>query len=327
MIREIEWDLAPAAWRALAERCPRATIYHTPGWSLTQRDHGGYALHTVRFVFADGKQALLPLATRKRFRGLLREAVSGVEGGYGGLASTAPLSPDQVEEAFRRVRQRFGDLVVTGSPHEAFPNLPAGKLASADPTQIIPILQPQAQLAAMSETRRGSIRRAGREGYRSEVIVAPEPSQVARFFPIYEEHAEGWGSQRWRRDERYFQTLFHHAGRDLVLFLAWHGEELAGFRILGGFGRVAIAMHLSRARPYERRHVAPFMMGETLAWCHAHGHEAVDLLASGSLEGVRSYKASFGAVERPCPVVSHTSWVGASLETLWQAGRSWRRTA
>ncbi len=183
MLREIEWDLAPGDWRALVERCPRATIYHTPGWSLTQRDHGGYALHTARFVFADGRQALLPLATRKRFRGLLREAMSGLEGGYGGLTATAPLSQAQVEEVFRRVRQRFGDLVVTGSPHEAFPNVPAGKLAAGDPTQVVPIRDKQAQLAAMSETRRGSLRRSGKEGYRSEVIVSPMTATIMRNTP------------------------------------------------------------------------------------------------------------------------------------------------
>src|SRR4051794_15564139 len=83
----VTWAVSPEAWAEYLAHSAQATFFHSPGWYLTHAERGDYQLATARFEFPDGVTALLPMATTRRFRGLLRQAQSGVECGYGGLVS------------------------------------------------------------------------------------------------------------------------------------------------------------------------------------------------------------------------------------------------
>lgn len=313
------WELDDATWRDLAARCPGATFFHAPGWHRLQAERNGYMLATARFDFGPGHEALLPLAIRRTYRGVLREALSGVGWGYGGLVATRPLSREQVDEAYEAVLDRYPDLVVIGNPFESGPSTPSAGTHSAELTQAITLLPADQQLAAMTSERARQTRRAFKDGFELVAVEAPTEDDVASFFPVYAEHSANWPNTQSIKDEAYFRGLFRHLGADVTLFKVMKGSELAAFRIVCRQGKLATGMHLARAGAHERTGAGPFLAAASMAWLHEHGVERLDLLSSGPLDGVRSYKASLGAEALPYGVVSNASWVGASLRRMRQA--------
>lgn len=310
----IDWEVSDAEWQALVDACPQATFFHAPAWYRAHADSRGLRIATAKVTFAGGEIAILPMAVRKQYRGLLLAAEAGIEAGYGGWIASHPLTAEQAEAATRLVRSRYPDLTVTGNPHGA------GE-GETDFTQVIPLLPREAQLAHMSPSRAKSVQKAGREGYTLEVHEGLTEAHVDLFYALYEEHSASWAYTKHRHDRAYFRALLRHAGPKMVLFLARHGEDLAGYRILCLQGPVVIALFLGRSKAYEKRNVSPYLMGESLAWAHARGYQAFDVLPSGPLDGVREYKGSFGAASLPYGVVRHTGWAGASLGAIWRLAK------
>lgn len=321
MTIETEWGVDDATWDAFLDRCPDATFFHGPAWYRTWQASAGFRPEAVWLRLPGGTEALLPLAVAPRYRGLVREAHAGLGAAYGGLVAPTPLTAAQADLAYRAVRARYPDLVVTGNPHAAGAHVPAGGRRAEDDTLCVALRDPEAQRAGMTDSRRKALRQAAKVGYELEVIEAPTEADLGRFFPLYEAHAAAWTYTRWRHDATYFRALLRHAGPRLVLFRAIHEGELAGFRLIARRGPVAMALHLARAEAYEKRQVSPWLVAESLAWLHARGHAACDFMPSGRLEGVRAYKASFGAEARPYATVEMTGAMGGALGAVWRLTR------
>jgi CelD/BcsL family acetyltransferase involved in cellulose biosynthesis len=308
----ITWDLAEADWAAFVARCPHATFFHLPAWYMAH----GYPTATALIRFEDGAEALLPLALRQRFRGLVTEAMAGIENGYGGLVSPTPLTAAQVDAAYELVRRRFPDLVVTGNPHGAYPNLPAGGPIGLDATQVVPILDREGQRKLLGSSRKKHVTRAAKAGFHQEVRTHLTAADAASFYPLYARRAAAWTYTRWVRDEAYFERLCEAAGDRLALFLAYRDGELAGFRLLGLQGPVVMDLFLATDARHDEDHVGPFLVIEPLAWLHEQGYQRFDFLPSGRLEGVKAYKASFGATPLEHASTRLAGWVGRGLDVL-----------
>ncbi|MDB5101817.1 MAG: putative methicillin resistance protein [Cyanobacteria bacterium RYN_339] len=308
----ITWELPVEAWSAFVARCPDATFFHTPEWYAAH----GLPTATPLIRFEDGAEALLPLAVSRRFRGLVAEGLAGLENGYGGLVSPGPLTDAQVNAAYALVRQRFPDLAVVGNPFGAYPNLPAGSPLALDATQVLPVVDREAQRKLMVATRRKHVAKALEAGFRLEVRTALQAEDAASFYPLYAERAAGWTYTKWVRDEAYFRRLCEAAGAKLALFLAYKNDELAGFRLLGLQGPVVMDLFLATAERHDRDQVGPYLVVEPLAWLHERGYELFDFQPSGRLEGVKAYKASFGATPREHATTRQAGWVGRGLDAL-----------
>ncbi|MFN3429406.1 MAG: GNAT family N-acetyltransferase [Candidatus Sericytochromatia bacterium] len=313
-----EWGVTPAQWEAYLARCPRATFFHTHAWYAANAAASGYRLNTAFARFSDHDEALLPLAVSPRFRGLVQTAVAGIETGYGGLVSPGPLSEERVAAVYQRVRAVYPNLRVTGNPFEAYPNVPPDGVRETDSTQVLPLLDPAEQRKRMSDTRLKHCKRAAKAGFRLEVVEGLTADDVPRFYPLYARHAADWSYTRWIRDEAFFVALTTHAGRLLVLLLAYQGDQLAGMRILGLTGPVVMDLFLATDPAFEPQYVGPLLAEAALNWAHASGYARFDFQPSGRLEGVHRYKAAFGAEEVANVITVHSSLLGRSLESVWQ---------
>jgi CelD/BcsL family acetyltransferase involved in cellulose biosynthesis len=309
MTASISWDATPAQWRGVLERSNQATFFHTPGWYQAHAEVSGYRPHAAIVRFEDGAEAILPMATRPAFRGLLTLAEAGIECGYGGLVATRSLGEAELKAAYRLVRARYANLHVMGNPHAALESAMAGGEASLVTTQLVPVLDADAQLKRMNPKRAARVKKAAKIGFELTVIPRPTREDVTRFYGMYAAHASYWQHRKWVRDEAYFQALLQHAGSDLVLFLVHLDGELAGFRLLGIQGGVAVGLHLATSPKHERLDAGPFMIAETLNWCRENGCTVFDFLPSGPLEGVKAYKASYGAEAVP--------FLSASTRSVW----------
>lgn len=318
----IEWGLAPTRWDAFVRRCANATLFHSPGWYLAQAQAYGYELDPALVRFADGSEALLPLATKKAYRGIVRVAYAGVENGYGGWVSERPLNAAQIEEGYRLVRARYPNLRVTGNPHDAALVVPDGWRVEADATQVLPILPREEQQKRMAGSRAKRARKAARQDFVLEVLEAPGEADVSRFYALYAAHAAEWRYTRWRKDEAYFRALFQHAGDRLVLFLATHEGQLAGQRIVALDGSRVLDLYLSTEPAFEPLEIGTYMVAEPLAWLHARGHALFDFLPSGNLDGVRAFKASYGAEPLAFTRTQRAGLLERSLESVWRAAHA-----
>lgn len=315
----VTWDVGFEEWRRALRAVPGATFFHTPGWYQTHAQQGGYHVFCVGIRWSDGQEAWLPLALRRRFRGWLQEAVSGVEGGYGGLLSAQPLPPHRIEEAFAQVRAQFPNLRVLGNPLGVHSCLPPTGVVSESFTQAVPILSPESQRERMSEMRRRHLRKAERSGFQLECLHPVMPSDARTVLPVYQEHSSRWTYRRWVRDEAYFRALFRCAGDDLWLFLAYHGDAVAGFLLLGAWGDTLVELHLSTREAYESLQVGTFLIGKALEWGHQQGYRVFDFLPSGNLSGIIAYKDSFGS--------ERLTQVEVVQESAWSRGLAYLRSA
>ena len=319
MTVSIDWDVDAQRWRSLLHDVPRATYFHTPGWYQTHADRGGSSWLCVGFRWSDGQEAILPLAIHSRFRGWVSEASAGVENGYGGLLSPHALPPHRVEEAYGLVRARYPNLRVFGNPLGLQHGVPTSGMTTESFTQVVPVLAPEAQLERMSDMRRRNFRRAEKSGFELERIHPVMPSDARDIVPVYLEHSSRWTYRRWVRDEAYFRALFRHGGQDLVLFLARHQGEVAGFLLLGAWGETLVELHLSTREFADRMQVGTYLIVKPLEWAHEAGYQVFDFLGSGKLEGIVAYKESFGAERlRQVEVVQDGLW-SRGLATLRRA--------
>lgn len=301
---KVTWGVGAAEWEAFVGGCPDATFFHGPGWYQALAEREGYLLDAALFRFSNGHEALLPLAVGRAYRGLVASAAAGLENGYGGLVSPWPLSPDQVEAAYRLALRRYPNLTAVGNPHGQPDALPAGGWQEWDGTRVVGVRDPEAQAAALVSMRARHLKAARRAGFRVEVVVAPSEAQVARFYPLYALHAAQWRYTRWVRDEPYFHALLRRAGRHLVLYLAWADDELAGFHLVAEQGAAALQLHLATDPAFNRQNPGTLLVMEALANAYAGGFAAFDFLPSGRLETVQAFKESFGA--RPLPFARTT---------------------
>lgn len=311
----IDWQFGEPDWARYLEDCPHATIFHHPGWYRSHSEEHE-AILCPHVQWEDGSHAILPMLIRPKYKGLLREASAGAQNGYGGLVSPCVLSPEQVDEAYSIVRDRFPNLRAYGNPFEAFVNTPSvgphGKRVEAS-TQVLPILDPEAQRRLMNDTQQKHCKRAEKHGFRFEVIQGPTPADVATFYDLYDAHSATWSYRRWVRDRRYFENLFSNLGPNLVLFLAYSEERLSGFRLVGCYGHLVMDLYLATEKDASKSHVGPYLIERPLAWCHAHGYRLFDFMPSGNLAGVYTYKASFGAQALPLVEVIHENRMGHAL--------------
>lgn len=312
----IDWDCPLDTWHEALALCPDATFFHTPAWYQARAATSDLRVKPVHFRFADGTAAVLPLAIARKYRGLVPVAMAGLENGYGGLVSAQPLRAAQMEEAYRLVRRRFADLVVTGNPFASGEQVPLAAAQSVEMTQAVSLLPRAEQLRGFAEMRARHVRQATKGPVRLEVVHGPKPAEVKRFYPLYARHAAAWKYTRWVRDEAYFEALLSHAGHHLVLFLAFHEERVIGMQLVAAYPPVAIQLHLAADSAHNRLNAASLLVAEALGWCYDNGLATFDFTASGQMDGVRLFKASFGAEPRAYVVGRHTGRLEQSLQTL-----------
>ncbi len=319
MAMTLDWDVPLPRWREILQQTKLATFFHTPGWYLTHAEIGGGEVRCAEFRWPDGQVALLPLAIRSRFRGVVTEALAGVENGYGGLLGPRALPPHRIEEAYAAVLDRYPNLRVLGNPLGEQLSVPLSGKITESFTQALPILDPLAQRARMSEMRRRHCRKAEKAGFELERIHPVVPSDMRALYPVYAEHSSRWKYRRWVRDEAYFQTLFRHSGHDLALFVARHEGQVAGFMLLGCWGETLVELHLATRAEQEASQVGTHLIVKPLEWAHEAGYRVFDFLPSGNLDGIVAFKESFGP-ERRCQLEG-------AQDSCWVRGLSRLRSA
>jgi hypothetical protein len=325
MRASVRWNLCEADWEAFLGACPRATFYHSPAWYRANSETYGLELAPALIRLSNGEEALLPMAIRSKYRGLLREAVSGVGGGYGGLVTPGPWPLDWVQLAFREVAARFPELFVYSNPFEQYFNAPLpgfGFRMTETSTQALALADLEQLRDRYSRSRRKLCRKAMSEGYQIQTL--PAEGELERFYRVYEEAVSGWVSQRWVRPKPFFERLLAYGGDRLRVCFVLHDGTPIGARLIASYGVVGVGLIYALKRGHDQGAASSALTEAALALCYKEGLRYYDFGASGSLAGIRYFKESFGAVPLPGVLAQRQGFAGrvlghARTAALWGA--------
>lgn len=297
MRASVRWPLSEADWEAFLAACPRATFYHTPAWYRPHAETYGWEMAPMGIRLSNGEEALLPMALRAKYRGLLREAVSGVGGGYGGLVTPRPWPLDWVQVAYREVSQVFPELFVYSNPFEHYFNAPLpgfGFRLLETSTQALALADLETLRERYSRSRRKQCRKAMAEGYQIQTV--PAYGELERFYRVYEEATAEWSSRRWVRPKVFFERLLRYGGERLrICYVLQEGEPI-GVRLIASYGQVGIGLVYALKRGHDQGAASSALTEAALAMCYKAGLRFYDFGGSGALAGIRYFKESFGAV-------------------------------
>lgn len=321
MRASIRWGISEAEWKAFLGTCPRGTFYHGPAWHRANAETFGLELAPALIRLSNGEEALLPLALRPKYRGLVREALSGVGGGYGGLVSPRPWAADWVQVAYAEVASRYPELFVYSNPFEQYFNAPLpgfGFRMTETSTQALALADLEQLRERYSRSRRKQCRKAMAEGYQIQTL--PARGELERFYRVYEEAVEGWTSRRWVRPKLFFERLLTYGGDRLRLCLILAEGVPIGARLIAVEGQVGIGLVHALKRGHDHGPASSALTEAALALCYKETLRYYDFGASGSLAGIRYFKESFGAVPLPAVLAQRQGIAGRVLGHARSAG-------
>ena len=104
-----------AEWWAFVNDCPTATFFHTPNWYKVWKEYADYDYEARLLIFENGKKVLLPLAWRKRLKGMIKEYISAPVGTYGGFLGNGKLNREETNQLQSYIG-RFTFLRIRANP-------------------------------------------------------------------------------------------------------------------------------------------------------------------------------------------------------------------
>lgn len=325
MRASVHLGLGEADWEAFLRDCPRATFYHTPAWYKANCETGGMEMAPALIRLSNGEEALLPMAWRAKYRGLIREALSGIGGGYGGLVTPRSWPADWVQLAFREVASLYPELFVYSNPFERYFNAPLpgfGFQLRESSTQALALADLDQLRERYSRSRRKQCRKAMAEGYQIQIL--PARGELDRFYAVYSQAVTEWVSRRWVRPREFFERLLAYGGDRLsICFVLQEGAPI-GTRLIARYGSVGIGLIYALQRGHEQGAASSALTEASLAYCYHEGLRYYDFGASGSLAGIRYFKESFGALPIPAFSLQRQGLAGRVLgharsAALWGA--------
>jgi len=310
-----EWDQA-------LEACPAATYYHSRNWAELWQEYSGQLEPSPVYVtFGDGVTAVVPVSLRKRYRGLVSVASLSAHNAYGGWLSGPGFTPGHAQSLAGWLLDRYPDLDWRMTPFESPPFDTAGEIQ--DPTSALDLSGGYDAVEERWKRDHGSMWGAVKQAkkFGVEITQSDRPEHWEAYADAYEESVQRWGeSATGVVERRLFEVLRRRASGQETLWVALcDGEVAAGAVCLYAGSHVAYWHGAARADYFSKRPVHLLLVTAIEDACR-RGFAWFDFNPSGTHEGVRKFKKSFGAVEKASAVVRRKSRRLAMLERIRGGG-------
>jgi len=296
-------------WRQVAARSPYATFFHTPDWyGLFHDTFPGTQIKTRICTFGDGATAVLPMmripAGRMRFR-----YVSGPAGVYGGWIGGEGFGQPNVECLLEHMRHKIPAFTWRLNPFDPHMQKLSMQPFREDFTQVIDL---EAGLPAIVKTwtkgHRAAIGQAQRAGVRVE--CASFVDEWREYFHCYEDSIRRWGARAGSRYSWQFFENLRALGRENVrLWLAKRDSCILAGALCFYHNRHVVYWHGAAYERFFKLRPANLLQYEIIKDAINKKYTWYDFNPSGGHASVVSFKKSFGALARSCPLFrSETSW-------------------
>ncbi len=281
-------------WRTFVDNCECATFFHTCDWYQVWNRYQGYEYRAYLFEFDTGHKALLPLASRRVFRGVFRRYLSSPAGTYGGFLTDDSLTELETVLLSKWVR-KFGTVDLTFNPFSPISKfLP---ITSRDFTQSIFLRDNW--IIIEKKMKPAQILRKVKIAERNQLRVRKlKGKEVLEYHKIYRSRRSNWQDPSNDYSESIFENLFQLKGVDF-----W-GVFLKDDLMIGGGPFVKHNNHVTSWLAVALTEYLPLMPYALLYYrlikfYRSEGLTWFDFNPSGGHEGVVRFKAGFGTIKKP----------------------------
>jgi hypothetical protein len=318
---QLSWTDSPQSWAAIAKRSPRATFFHSPAWAEAVAAIGLATSQALLADLADGRQAAMISGIRPCWRGLVKAARSGMNGGYGGVIATGPLTPIEQRQMYKAFRQRFPETAGSANPFDDPPPADAGfTLLEATPTRIIRLAPLPELRQRYNRERKRAVARYQERGVQVAILRSPSATDRRTFYRLYQLEVDAWREQgrslHLAHSEAWFEALFRAAPDQMRLAMATIDGMPVGGLIYADHGKIVSELYLAWDRAFADDQISTALKEACLADCADRGLSIIDFMSSGNLAGVDRFKQSFGAEPLPVWEFHHQSLATQVLSAL-----------
>lgn len=278
-------------WRNFVDNCPSATFFHTPDWYQVWKDYLGWGIEARYFSFKSGNTALLPLCSRKRLKGLIKEYFSGPVGTYGGILTNTPLSKDEAI-LLERYLSNFNSLQIRMNPFNSI--LGDTFFTEKDFSQTIALSQGwESIIDSWSKNHSRSVKK----GIREEVQIRTAfKNDWKHYYGIYQDSRKRWGekaSNNYSWD--LFKILSQLSPTVCKLWLAFKDEKIISGCLCFYYNQHVVYWHGATLSTHFHLKPAHVLQHHIIKHAAEEGYRWYDFNPSGGHEGVVNFKAGFGA--------------------------------
>lgn len=295
-------------WWDVATSCDYATFFHSPLWHrLISSTYDAFEDRSVGATTDEGVRLVLPLLqTGTAARGMMQNLISTFAGCYGGVIANGPVSHDDLDEFYSRVRSwDVAELQVNGNP--LWEN--AGRLdgiansdATVDFTHVLSLENKSFEdiTSGFTDGHRSGMHKGERMGV--TVRVATSIEDFRAYFGAYEDCLRRWDNPTseygWELFENGHQLTQEHP-KNLRLWLAEvDGEVIAGAWFFY-WNRHVDYWHAASYEEYFDHRPNNVLLPHVMQDAIERGFYFFDFNPSGGHKGVARFKKHFGAEKWP----------------------------
>jgi CelD/BcsL family acetyltransferase involved in cellulose biosynthesis len=305
-------EISPASaeiWNAIWRDCDYATYFHSREWAdLWSTYTQGQIEPAPKLVrLSDGTRVLLPLSRRRSRNGLVKTHLASPGGTFGGWLSAVPLGDAHLAVLLDLMLRRIGDLVWRWNPYAATSTDLAAGIGEPDETHVLD-LSPgfEALFRGWTKGHRSAVRKAEKSGVTARLATSPADWQ--HYDDLYRRSLQRWGEKATTVYEpRFFEALARLQSPGVRLWLAFYADQAVAGALVLYAKRHAVYWHgAADERHFHLRPVNLLLYAAIQDACR-RGFRWFDFNPSGGQQGVVSFKRSFGAQARACPLVRRRS--------------------
>lgn len=302
------------AWDTIWAGCDYATFFHSREWAeIWSCYHKKNCRPDPQLIgFSDGCRVLLPFSKTKTVGGLVRHHTSSPGGTFGGWISTDSIGSPHTKILQSYIYEKYGSLTWRINPYD--PNLSAMDLSGAlmDDTHTISLVAGFDDIDKQWSKGHASTARKARKARKAGISIreAASKEEWQAYYAIYLDSIKRWGdkvssSYEWA----FFEEIYGRGSKHIKLWISeYQGEIIAGALCFYAVKHVVYWHGAALEKHFNLRSVN-LLMYEIIKNACEDGYAWFDFNPSGGHEGVMAFKKSFGALPRPCPLISKTNRV------------------
>lgn len=293
-----DWPDVPF-WQESVQASSESTFFHTPLWhEIVVKTFKNYTIATKGFIFDDGSKAVLPLIQTKA-GGLLRgrsQLKASLSGCYGGVIAANKISEDRQNQIYDYITSLKANVSIGGNPFAAY-TLPDTFKTKKVFTQLVSLTDADTLYRRLSKGAKYRLKQAQKKGV--TVRTARTEEDIAAYFAIYQDTLKRWGDTALATyPEELFFTIFRSDARAAKIWLAEKDGRIIAGAVRFYWNHIVFSWHNASLKEFFDCAPNNMLLMETMKDALAKKYRWYDFAPSAGIEGVVSFKRSFGAEKR-----------------------------
>lgn len=286
-------EIDESKWWGIINKNKIGTFFHTPDWYKVWALYADYGFTAYLIEFKSGRFALFPIGWKLRFKGIMKEYISGPVGTYGG-----PLSPNKLNEkeikSLEKFIKSFNSISIRFAPFSR--TLSSDFYTHTGFTQILDLRYDWKVI--LKKWSKGHLS-AAKKGLKSGVIVKlANQQQWANYYQIYVDTFNRWNA---KKEEQYSLALFEslksiNPDRCKLWLASINGGIIAG-AICFYFNKHVIYWHGASFTKYLSLKPGQVLQYRIIEHAVKNNFDFYDFNPSGGHLGVEHFKKGFGGLK------------------------------